>query len=159
MPMTAEAVAIYLGIVAAGCVVVGIADSFRPREIAARLRIAGAVGVFTQDVLFRGGREFPLYANAIEAAAPRTIVVPARENQALPLRAGDGAWRDFLEIDAPLEMTPRDPADTMNILFSSGTTGEPKAIPWTHTTPLKCAADAHFHVNIQPGDVLVWPAG
>jgi acetyl-CoA synthetase len=45
----------------------------------------------------------------------------------------------------------------MNILFSSGTTGEPKAIPWTQTTPLKCAADAHFHVNIQPGDVLVWP--
>jgi acetyl-CoA synthetase len=157
MPMTAEAVAIYLGIVAAGCVVVGIADSFRPREIAARLRIAGAVGVFTQDILIRGGREFPLYANAIEATAPRTIVVPARENLALPLRAGDGAWRDFLEIDAPLEMTPRDPADPMNILFSSGTTGEPKAIPWTHTTPLKCAVDAHFHVNIQPGDVLVWP--
>ena len=25
------------------------------------------------------------------------------------------------------------------------------------TTPLKCAVDAHFHVNIQPRDVLVWP--
>src|SRR5207247_885107 len=64
MPMTAEAVAIYLGIVAAGCAVVGIADSFRPPEIATRLRIAGAVAIFTQDVLIRGGKEFPLFANA-----------------------------------------------------------------------------------------------
>ena len=157
MPMTAEAVAIYLGIVAAGCVVVGIADSFRPREIATRLRIAGAVGLFTQDVLLRGGKEFPLYANAIEAQAPRTIVVPARDNITVALRDGDGSWQEFLERDAPLEVTPRDPADNMNTLFSSGTTGEPKAIPWMQVTPLRCAADAHFHVNIQTGDVLAWP--
>ena len=34
---------------------------------------------------------------------------------------------------------------------------DPKAIPWTHTTPLKCAMDAHFHHNLQPGDVVAWP--
>ena len=34
MPMHAASVAIYLGIVKAGCVVVGIADSFAPDEIA-----------------------------------------------------------------------------------------------------------------------------
>ncbi len=44
MPMTAECVAIYLGIIAAGCAVVGIADSFRPKEIATRLRIAECEG-------------------------------------------------------------------------------------------------------------------
>jgi acetyl-CoA synthetase len=157
MPMTAEAVAIYLGIVAAGCVVVGIADSFRPREIATRLRLARAVAVFTQDVLVRGGKVLPLYANAIEAGAPPAIVLPAQDRLALPLRASDCAWRDFLKINAQLEATPREPADAVNILFSSGTTGEPKAIPWTQTTPIKCATDAHFHQNIQPGDVLVWP--
>ncbi len=157
MPMTTEAVAIYLGIVAAGCVVVGIADSFRPREIATRLRLAGAVAVFTQDVLLRGGKEFPLYANAVEAEVLAAIVIPARENLSVPLRAGDCTWHDFLKIDAPWEATPRDPADAMNILFSSGTTGEPKAIPWTQTTPIKCGVDAHFHQNVHPGDVLVWP--
>ncbi|HSI13986.1 MAG TPA: AMP-binding protein [Chthoniobacter sp.] len=157
MPMTADAVAIYLGIVAAGCAVVGIADSFRPREIATRLRIANAVGVFTQDVQLRAGKAHPLYANAIEAEAPRTIVIPAGESLSVPLRAGDVAWADFLRDDAPFEFVPRDPEDTTNVLFSSGTTGEPKAIPWTHVTPLKCAVDAHFHVNMQPGDVLVWP--
>ncbi len=157
MPMTAEAVAIYLGIVAAGCAVVGIADSFQPREIATRLRIAGAVGMFTQDVLIRGGKTLPLYANAIEAATPRAIVLPARDRMARALRAGDCEWRDFLASDGPLDVTARAPEDSVNILFSSGTTGEPKAIPWTQATPIKCAADAHFHQNIQPGDVLVWP--
>ena len=157
MPMTAEAVAIYLGIVAAGCVVVGIADSFRPREIATRLRLAGAVAVFTQDVQLRGGKALPLYQNAIEADAPKTIVVPARGELDVPLRAGDLSWADFLSAEAPWEVTLRAPDDAMNILFSSGTTGEPKAIPWTHTTPIKSAADAHFHQDIHPGDVLVWP--
>jgi len=157
MPMTAEAVAIYLGIVAAGCVVVGIADSFRPREIATRLRLANAVAVFTQDVQLRGGKALPLYANALEAAAPTTIVVPARGEMSVPLRAGDLSWPDFLSTDAPWEVTPRAPDDAMNILFSSGTTGEPKAIPWTHTTPIKSATDGHFHQDVQPGDVLVWP--
>lgn len=157
MPMTAESVAIYLGIIAAGCVVVGIADSFRPREIATRLRIANAVALFTQDVLMRGGKTFPLYANAIEAGAPRTVVVPAAGKCAAQLRPGDGVWRDFLATDGPLECAPCDPGDPTNILFSSGTTGEPKAIPWTHTTPIRCATNAHFHQNVQPADILVWP--
>ena len=157
MPMTAESVAIYLGIVAAGCAVVGIADSFRPREIATRLRISKAVAVFTQDVLIRAGKELPLYANAVEAEAPVAIVLPALEEMQTPLREGDFAWKDFLEAEAPWKTIARDPADTMNILFSSGTTGDPKAIPWSHTTPLKCAVDAHLHQNVQPGDVLVWP--
>ena len=157
MPMTVEAVAIYLGIVKAGCVAVGIADSFRPKEIAARLRLSNAAGVFTQDVTLRGGKTLPLYANVIEAGAPLTIVLPAKNDICLPLRVGDCAWSDFLNGEDRFNAAIREPSDTLNILFSSGTTGEPKAIPWTQTTPLKCASDAHFHQNVQPGDVLVWP--
>ena len=157
MPMTAESIAIYLGIIQAGCVAVGIADSFQPREIAVRLRLAGAVGVFTQDVLPRGGRVLPLYANLLAADAAPAIVLPAGERLALPLRAGDTAWHDFLPAAPRLDAVAREPSDPLNILFSSGTTGEPKAIPWTQTTPLKCAADAHFHQDVRPGDVLVWP--
>jgi acetyl-CoA synthetase len=62
-----------------------------------------------------------------------------------------------LEAGDRIESVIRDSSDTINLLFSSGTTGEPKAIPWTQITPIKCAADAHFHQNVQPGDVLVWP--
>lgn len=35
--------------------------------------------------------------------------------------------------------------------------GEPKAIPWTHATPLKAAADAWSHMDIRKGDVVSWP--
>lgn len=48
MPLTAEAVCIYLGIVLAGCAVVSIADSFVAVEIASRTRIAHTRAIFTQ---------------------------------------------------------------------------------------------------------------
>ncbi len=52
MPMSLEAIVIYLGAILAGCVACTVADSFAPREIAARLRIAACRLVFTQA---RGG--------------------------------------------------------------------------------------------------------
>lgn len=48
MPMTVNAVIIYLAIVLAGFVVVSIADSFAAKEIATRLRVSNAKGIFTQ---------------------------------------------------------------------------------------------------------------
>ena len=157
MPMTAVAVAIYLGALKAGCSVVSIPDSFRPGEIATRLRLGRAVAVFTQDVIVRGGKQLPLFATVSAANPPPAIVVPAGDAPRVPLREGDALWADFLGTDGGFEAVARDPHDHINILFSSGTTGEPKAIPWTQTTPIKCAADAHFHQNIQAGDVLAWP--
>ena len=52
---------------------------------------------------------------------------------------------------------PGDPDRVTNVLFSSGTTGDPKAIPWTQLTPVKAAMDGHFHHDIHPGDVVAWP--
>ena len=48
MPMTVYSVIIYLAIILAGYVVVSIADSFATKEIASRLRISNAKGIFTQ---------------------------------------------------------------------------------------------------------------
>ncbi|KAL5980724.1 putative CoA ligase ccl12 [Asimina triloba] len=49
MPMTVNAVITYLAIVLAGMVVVSIADSFASKEIASRLRVSKAKGIFTQE--------------------------------------------------------------------------------------------------------------
>jgi long-subunit acyl-CoA synthetase (AMP-forming) len=51
MPMTVNAVIIYLAIILAGCVVVSIADSFAAKEIATRLRVSKAKGIFTQVIM------------------------------------------------------------------------------------------------------------
>lgn len=164
LPMTVEAVAAYLGIIQAGGVVVSIADSFAAAEIATRLRIVPVKLVVTQDCLPRMGRLLPLYEKVIEAQAPRTLVIPKkkvarwRDDGGLPpLRGGDLLWEDFLGRDDPFCPVPRDSDDPINILFSSGTTGDPKAVPWTQTTPIKCAADGYLHHDLHPGDVLAWP--
>lgn len=53
MPLTVHAVIIYLAIVLAGLVVVSIADSFAANEVAVRLRISKAKGIFTQVILLK----------------------------------------------------------------------------------------------------------
>ncbi len=157
MPMTIESVIAYLGIVKAGCVVVSIADSFAPDEIAVRLRLTSAAGIVTQDHVSRAGRQLPMYAKVVQAGAPRAIVTSCGDELSVSLRAGDVQWDSFLSDDDVFESVACDPADRTNILFSSGTTGEPKAIPWPHTTPIKAAADALLHHDIRPGDVIAWP--
>jgi acetyl-CoA synthetase len=157
MPMTGRSVAIYLGIVAVGAVVVSIADSFAPEEIAMRLRLANAKRVFTQDVVHWGIKRLALYEKMVTAGAPNTIVVWANENDSMALRTGDTAFENLLGSDERLTAITREPQDPINVLFSSGTTGEPKAIPWDHTTPIKCGADSHFHQDLHPGDITCWP--
>ena len=157
MPMTVESVIAYMGIVKAGCTVVSIADSFAPHEIAVRLRLTGAVGIVTQDHVKRADKTLPMYAKVVEADGPRAIVTACDEALSVSLRPGDLPWSSFLSDDDTFESVACDPADPTNILFSSGTTGEPKAIPWTQTTPIKAAVDGYLHHDIRPDDVVAWP--
>ncbi|MEZ5278049.1 MAG: AMP-binding protein [Opitutaceae bacterium] len=158
MPMTVESVAIYLGIVLAGCVVVSISDSFAAEEMASRLKITGTKGVFTQDRLVRMGKSIDLYQRVVESVAPPAIVIGRDPSDSVDLlRDCDQTWSGFLSDDSGFEAVVADPAASTNYLFSSGTTGEPKVIPWSQTTPIKCATDAWLHQDIHPGDVLAWP--
>jgi acetyl-CoA synthetase len=155
MAMSVESVYAYLGIVAFGGVVVSIADSFAPHEIETRLGITDAVGVITQDVIHRAGRTLPMYEKVVAAGPARRIVIDT--GAGLALESGDVWWRDFLGDDTPFEPAAMGPTAHTNVLFSSGTTGDPKAIPWSQLTPLKGAMDAHFHHDVHPGDVVAWP--
>ena len=156
MPMTYEAVAIYLAGIKAGIPVVTIADSFSSNEIAIRLAITAPKLVFTQDVINRAGKKLPLYEKILKAEAPSTIVI-SEDSDHLKLRTGDVFFNDFLSDNDEFQTRIQNPEDTITILFSSGTTGEPKAIPWTHNTPIKCASDGYYHHNIQKNDVVCWP--
>jgi acetyl-CoA synthetase len=155
MPMTVEAVVAYLGTIAAGGVVLSIADSFAPHEIQTRLEITRPVIVVTQDVSVRLGRTLPMYTKCVDAGAPRTVVV--RTGEGPELRDGDVTWADFMVGGAAFSPVMQAADAFTNILFSSGTTGEPKAIPWTQTTPLKAAMDGRYHQDIHAGDVVAWP--
>lgn len=156
MPMTLEAVAIYLAAIKAGITVATVADSFTPNEIEVRLKITKPKLIFTQDHVLRSGKKLPLYAKVLKANAPKAVVIKAT-TETTKLRENDLFWEDFLSDNITFESVLQNPDDVMTILFSSGTTGEPKAIPWTHITPIKGASDGYYHHNIQKNDVVCWP--
>jgi acetyl-CoA synthetase len=189
MPMTPESIAIYLGIVKAGCVVVSIADSFSSDEIATRCRISNAKAIFTQDVIFRGAKFIPLFDRVIDAdqivqkshretmgddssleCSMKIVVLPgmlhansypdvskdqngstwtnknSHRNQ-VPLHESiissmrndqDISWYELLHnCSEEYTSVKRNAMEPCNIVFSSGTTGEPKAIVLSHSTPIK----------------------
>lgn len=162
MPMTCNAVIIYLAIILGGFVVVSIADSFAPQEIGTRMAVSKAKAIFTQDFIIRGGKKVPLYSRVMEGTSYKAIVIPATGGcLGVNLRNGDMSWKDFLSCAAgrsSIYSPVYQSADALtNILFSSGTTGEPKAIPWTQLSPIRSTADAWAHLDVRPQDIGCWP--
>jgi acetyl-CoA synthetase len=144
LPMTPECVVAYLGAIWAGLRVVSIAESFPAEELRRRMAIGNARAALTVQKFRRAGREIDLYSTVREAS------------RALPGEPAALLVEEVLsedEADAHVASTE----EVVNVLFSSGTTGVPKAIPWSHVTPLKSAMDAHFHQDVHPGDVVAWP--
>lgn len=164
MPMTVDAVVVYFALILAGYVVVSIADSFAPKEIATRIRVSKAKGIFTQDFILRGRKKIPLYSRVVESGAPKAIVIPAEGKElGTQLRENDISWSKFLaftdHLHSPEYYSPaRQPAESLTvILFSSGTSGEPKAIPWTQIASIRSGAESWAHLDVRAGDVFCWP--
>ncbi len=147
LPMTADAVAAYLGVILAGCTAVSIADSFAAPQVAIRLRITDASLAIVAT---------RTYERLLDAAPDLDAIVIGELPDGRRLRAADTPWEQIMSAD-PADAVPCAAGAHTNILFSSGTTGEPKAIPWTHLTPIKCATDALLLHDVRPDDVLAWP--
>lgn len=163
VPLGFDAVAAYLALLYVGAVVVCIAESYSEREIEVRLEITRPKWLLVARTVRRGGRQLPLYDKFSRVNAPRAIVVDddaVSHGETAALRSGDVTWRALLEASVEVEAgdafpMPIDAPNT--ILFSSGTTGTPKAIPWTPACAIKAAADAKWHLDVRSGDRLMWP--
>ena len=155
MSMSVESVIGYLALVWVGATVVSIADSFAAPEIQNRLSLVDCDTVITQDEIARGGRRLPMYEKVVEAGARRCIVVGTGADH--ELRPQDIAWSGLFAGDPMNQPAIRPVASHTNLLFSSGTTGTPKVIPWDHTSPIKAATDGFLHQDIRSGDVVAWP--
>ncbi|MEJ7623274.1 MAG: long-chain fatty acid--CoA ligase [Pyrinomonadaceae bacterium] len=124
---------VYYGILKAGAAVVPLSVLFKPREIAYHLADSDAKAVF----VFEGTADLPIGADVVEGFNQ----VPSCENlivieKGLTDRgslSGFPTLKELLENESDeFETFPTAADDTCAILYTSGTTGQPKGAELTH---------------------------
>ena len=124
---------IYYGIMKTGAAVVPICVLFTPREIAYHLRDSDAKAVF----VFEGTHDLPMGRSTKTAfdeveSCRDLIVITKSPAESSPI---DGHRTIYEFIDgqpSTFETFPTRPDDTCAILYTSGTTGQPKGAERTH---------------------------
>jgi acetyl-CoA synthetase len=154
-PLSAETVISYLALIKIGVVPVSVADSFSSLELKKRIEFSKAKAVITTFAYSYGGKKLAIYEKVKEATTIPAIVF----GEGTETRADDVPFDTLLKSQPVTSYLYSDPDALISIFFSSGTTKEPKAIPWTQLMPLKCASDGHFHHDIREDDVVTWTTG
>lgn len=124
---------VYYGIMKAGAAVVPLNVLFQPREVAYHLSDSDAKAVF----VFEGTPELPLAQN-VKAGFDETdscehlIVMTADPAGPSPFPEHKTLTQITVDTSDAFETYPTKPDDTCAILYTSGTTGQPKGAELTH---------------------------
>jgi len=159
MPMIPEAAVAMLACARIGAIHSIVFGGFSPDALADRLRGCDAKCLITADEGLRGGRKVPLKANAdaaMEKFDVETCIVVKRTGGNINMKEGRDVWYEDVTAaassDCPAEEL--DAEHPLFILYTSGSTGQPKGVLHTTGGYLVYASMTHQYVfDYHEGDV------
>lgn len=164
MPMVPEALVAMLGCARIGAIHSVVFGGFSAHELATRIddakprvMVAGSCGIETNRIVHYK----PLLDSAIDQAAhkPEHCVILQRPQELGVLIEGrDLSWSEVMTDAEPADCVPVEATDPLYILYTSGTTGQPKGVVRDNGGHAVALAWSMRHVyNVEPGEVF-WAA-
>jgi acetoacetyl-CoA synthetase len=158
LPNVAETVVAFLATASLGATWSSAAPEFGARSVIDRFGQIEPKVLLAVDGYRYGGRDFDRLETvaALQREIPgleHTVIVPYLHEQAPDALT----WGDLLSADAELDFEPVPFDHPLWVLYSSGTTGLPKAIVQGHGgILLEQLKKGHLHLDLHPGDRMFW---